>query len=74
MTFEEFWQEVAKTNLLPNVAILEIPSVLSCEVKKQLTTYSPEAAAKLLVETIEDINRGNVTKLDELLKKKLAMK
>ena len=50
------------------------PSVLSCEVKKQLTTYSPETAAKLLVETIEEINRGNVAKLDELLKKKLAMK
>ena len=50
------------------------PSVLSCEVKKQLTTYSPETAAKLLVETIEEINHGNVAKIETLLKKKLAMK
>ena len=48
MTFQEFWIEVEKTQILSNTTIQQIPWSLSNEMKYRLADLEPLRAAKLL--------------------------
>lgn len=68
MTFEELWTRVQG---LPNTAKIQVPGVLSAATKKKLTKYSPEEVAVIVLAAIEEVNRGSVEPLDELIRKRL---
>ena len=56
MTFQEFWDEVVKTKILPNTAIQHIPYSLSEKVEKKLMMVDPQKVAELLEACIDQIN------------------
>ena len=71
MTFEELWEEVRKTDLLPNMAIQQLPESISDSTKKRLCRYSSYEVAELLVAVIDEINHGSVETVDAILRKKI---
>lgn len=71
MIFEEYWSEVAKLKLLPQMAIQQLPSSLLEETKKRLMRKRPEETAELLNAAIDEINRGSIESIDSLVRKKL---
>lgn len=68
MTFEELWTRVQG---LPDTAKIQVPGVLSVATKKKLTKYSLEEVAVIVLAAIEEVNRGSVEPLDELIRKRL---
>ena len=68
MTDELLWTRVQG---LPDTAKLQVPGVLSAATKKKLTKMTPEDVSKIVLAAIEEVNRGSVTPLDELIKKRL---
>ena len=68
MTFDELWMSVQG---LPDTAKLQVPGVLSATTKKKLAKRSPEDVSKIVLAAIEEVNRGSVKPLDELIKKRL---
>jgi hypothetical protein len=72
MTFEEYWRKVEKTNTLPNTAIHQIPMALSEEGKRNLMRCTPEEAALLLQDAINQINSGSVESIESILGRKLG--
>lgn len=71
MTFEDYWTEVEKLKALPKMAIQQIPSSLSARTKKRLMRKQPEETAAILNIAIEEINRGSVESIDDLVKTRL---
>ena len=71
MTFEEFWADVGSLNMLPMMAINQLPMSLSDNTKKRLMQLNPVEAVKLIDSAIDEINHGSVETIDCLLKKKL---
>ena len=71
MTFEEYWEAVAKLKELPEMAIQQLPSSLSIETKKRLIKQNPEEAVDLIKAVIDEVNRGSVESIDSLVKKRL---
>lgn len=71
MTFEEYWGEVGKLKVLPQMAIKQLPSSLSTETKKRLMRKQPEETARLISTAIDEVNRGSVESIDSLVRKKL---
>lgn len=67
MTFEEFWAEVEKLRVLPEMAIVHIPMSLSAESKKKLMKAGPQKCAKMLKSAIEEINHGSIESIDEIV-------
>ena len=68
MTFDELWKRVQG---LPDTAKLQVPGVLSAATKKKLAKMTSEDVSKVVLAAIEEVNRGSVTPLDELIKKRL---
>lgn len=68
MTFEELWTRVQG---LPDTAKIQVPSTLSVATKKKLTKMTPEDVSKVVLAAIEEVNRGSVEPLDELIRKRL---
>lgn len=68
MTFDELWTRVQG---LSDTAKLQVPGVLSAATKKKLAKMTSEDVSKVVLAAIEEVNRGSVTPLDELIKKKL---
>lgn len=68
MTFDELWVEVQG---LPDTAKLQVPNVLSESTKKKLSRKTPEEITMIVRTAIEEVNRGSVKPLDELIKKRL---
>ena len=71
MTFEEYWAAVAKTKALPEMAIQQLPGSLSLETKKRLMKRSPDEAGELIKAAIEEVNRGSVESIDNLVRRRL---
>lgn len=71
MTFEEYWAEVEKFKLLPGMAIRQLPSSLSPQIKKRLMKKQPEETVEILRAAIDEVNRGSVESIDGLVRKKL---
>ena len=71
MAFEQFWEEVEKIGVLPEMAIKQLPSSLSQDTKKKLIIVGAEKTANLLLEVIDVINHGSVESIDFLLSKRL---
>lgn len=72
MTFEEYWSEIEKLKILPQMAIQQIPSSLSAETKKRLLQKRPEETVELINTAIEEINCGAVESIDSLMRKKMG--
>lgn len=68
MTFDELWMSVQG---LPDTAKLQVPGTLRESTKKKLAKMTPEDVSKVVLAAIEEVNRGSVTPLDELIKKRL---
>ena len=71
MTFEDYWAEVEKLKVLPDMAIRQLPSALSIDTKKKLMEKSAEETAKMLRNAIEEINHGSVESIESLVRKQL---
>lgn len=68
MTFEELWEQVSG---LPDTAKKQVPRVLSDPTKKKLCKHSPEEISRIVAEAIEEVNRGSVKPLDELIRERI---
>ncbi len=68
MTFEDVWKHVEG---LPDTAKIQVPGVLSAATKRKLAKMTPDDVSKIVLAAIEEVNRGSVTPLDELIKKRL---
>ena len=68
MTFEELWREVSG---LPEMSKKQVPGTLSIETKNQLAKRSPEEVSRIVVQLIEEVNRGSVKPLDELIRERI---
>ena len=68
MTFEELWSQVEG---LPDMAMMQVPGAMKDDTKKRLCTHSPDEIEKIVAEAIEEVNRGSIKPLDELIKKRL---
>lgn len=69
--FSEYWAEVAKLKVLPEMAIKQLPASLSAEVKQRLMSLKPEETVKMLNTAINLVNRGSVESIDSLVRKRL---
>ena len=68
MTFEELWNQVEG---LPDTAKLQVPGTLSQDTKRKLARKTPVEIEKIVAEAIEEVNRGSIKPLDELISKRL---
>lgn len=68
MTFDEFWAQVKG---LPDIAMVQVPLVLSTTTKKKLERKTLEEAAVIVTAAIDEVNHGSITSLDELINYKL---
>jgi hypothetical protein len=64
MAFEELWEKVTG---LPDTAKIQVPGALSVDTKRKLTRLEPEKVSRI-VATAEEVNRGSVKPLDELIR------
>lgn len=71
MTFEEYWGEVAKLKVFPEMAIQQLPGALREDTKQMLMRLSPEDSSELLRKVIDLINHGSVESIDSLVRKRL---
>ena len=71
MSFDELWNKVEETGVLPNTAIYQIPGLLSDEVKNKLRRKKPEEVARLVSAAVEEVNGGSVDRLENLIRKRL---
>ena len=71
MTFEEYWVEIEKLKVLPQMAIQQLPSSLSASTKRKLMKRLPEESVEILRVAIDQVNRGSVESIDRLVKRML---
>ena len=71
MTFEEQWKRVSELEALPDAAVRQIPDVLSKQAKMKLAKKTPEEAVVIIQSAINDIDRGSVETVNDLVLKKL---
>lgn len=71
MSFEELWLKVKALKVLPDTAIAQVPFILSDETKRSLMQITPQEVAEIVTAAIEDVNKGSVSPLDELIRKRL---
>ena len=69
--FSEYWAEVEKLQILPQMAIQQLPSSLSENTKRKLMKIRPEETLDILKNAIEQINQGSVESIDTLVRKQL---
>ena len=65
MTFEDVWKQVEG---LPDTAKMQVQNTLSAATKKKLAKMTPEDVSKIVLAAIEEVNRGSIKPLDELIK------
>lgn len=65
MTFEELWEQVSG---LPDTAKMQVPGALSESTKKRLEKKSPAEIGRIVAQAIEEVNRGSIKPLDELIR------
>lgn len=68
MTFEELWEKVSG---LPDTAKMQVPGALTEGTKRKLCKHSPEEVSKIVAAAIEEVNRGSVKPLDELIRQRI---
>ncbi len=68
MSFGDLWKQVGG---LPDMAMAQIPTVLSASTKMKLTKLSPDEIGIIVNAPIEEINRGSIETVDTLVKKRL---
>ena len=64
MTFDDLWREVQG---LPEMAITQVPRVLSESAKKKLMRKAPEEISRIVAETTDEVNNGSEKPLDDLI-------
>ena len=69
--FSQYWAKVEKIHALPEMAIKQLPASLSTETKKKLMKLRPEETIGILVAAIDQVNRGSVESIDNLVRKRL---
>jgi hypothetical protein len=69
--FPTYWAELEKLKVLPEMAIKLLPSSLSLEMKQRLMSLKLEETVEVLEWAIEQVNRGSVESIDNLLRKRL---
>ena len=52
------------------MAILQIPGVPTSSTKKKLELKSPEEIERIVSCAIDEVNRGSITVIDELIRKR----
>jgi hypothetical protein len=68
MSFDDLWSRVTG---LPDMAIIQVPKVLSANKKKKLCKHSPEEVSAIVLWAIEEVNHGSIEPLDDLIQKRL---
>ena len=73
MMFDEYWAEIERLNVLPGMAIQQLPSSLSANTKK-LLKKRPEETAELLNIAIDEVNHGSVESIDSWVRRRLRLR
>ena len=73
MTFDELLDLSCKSAGLPNMARILLPSTLSDGTKKAAMKLSPEELGRVLKSAIDEIDRGSVKGVDELVRNALSI-
>lgn len=68
MSFEDVWGQVQG---LPDTVIAQVPRVLSEATKSKLARKTPEEVSRIVAQAIEEVNRGSVKPLDELIRERI---
>ena len=68
MSFDELWTQVKG---LPDIAMMQVPLVLTASKKKKLERKTPEEIEQIVSAAIGEINHGSITSLDELINRRL---
>ena len=68
MTFEDLWKRVKG---LPDTAMAQIPDALSDSTKTRLAKRSPEKVKEIILSAIYEVDHGSVSRLEELIQKRL---
>ena len=68
MTFDEMLRNVEG---LPDAAMMQVPRVLSEATKKKLDRKTPDEISRIVAEAINEVNRGSVKPLNELIRQRL---
>jgi hypothetical protein len=68
MSFDELWTQVKG---LPDIAMMQVPLVLTASTKKKLERKTPEEIEQIVSAAIGEINHGSITSLDELINRRL---
>lgn len=71
MSFEKLLDEACAATRLPEMARIQLPSVISDESKKMVMQLSPNELGILLSKVIDEINHGSVMSIDTLIRKYL---
>lgn len=71
MSFEEMWKDVKTLGVLPEAALLDLPSSLAEETKRKLCTRKTDEVVEILMDAISEINKGSLETLNSLVKKRL---
>ena len=69
--FKILMDEIGKLNILSASAVDLLPEDLSARTKKKLLKHSPEEAAQILAEAIEEIEHGSIESMDTLVYRKI---
>lgn len=68
MTFDDLWRDVQG---LPDTAKLQVPGTLSESTKKMLARMKPVEVAAIVASAIDEVNRGSIKPLDELIRERI---
>lgn len=71
MTFKEYWLHVKNEGILPREAIKHLPGALSDSLKRKLMQKKPQEVARIIQESIDEINNGSIETVESLIKRKL---
>ncbi len=71
MTFEEFLDQACAIAHLPEMARIQLPSVLSDKTKRLVLQLSPEELGRILNEAIDAVNQGSVKSIDTLVNEQM---
>ena len=69
--FDELWKQVEELHVLPNTAIIHIPSFLSDQTKKKLMKKTPREIGEIVKAAVDQIDNGSVEQLDQLVQKQM---
>ena len=71
VAFERLWDAIREHEALPDMAVLNMAEALSRETKGRLSALDYERAISILNSAIDEVNRGSVETVEQLVRKRI---